>query len=58
METEVASLLLFLVFGFFMFQAGYVWRDWPGRNEDGRIGDGGSVFQRDDRLRDGMVGKI
>jgi hypothetical protein len=51
-------LLLLLVFGFFMFRAGYQWREWPGRTDEGGTANAGPVFRRDDRVRDGMVGKL
>jgi hypothetical protein len=55
MENAVAGLVLFLCFSFFMFQAGYQWREWSGtvRNEGSRPG-----HRRDDRLRDSMIGKL
>ena len=57
MENAVASLIIFLCFSFFMFQAGYQWRK---LEQDGKVqtGSGGTPGTGREQIWDGMVGKI
>ena len=57
MENAVASLIIFLCFSFFMFQAGYQWRK---LEQDGKVqtGSGGAPGTGREQIWDGMVGKI